>query len=222
MMHPDEQDRGILRFVEWYWNWHHISPSLDEIADNLHKPKNFVFRRLEKLEALGYVRRKPGVARGIILRRTAEGKPFGMGDPEIPILGYISAGEPIPLPQTAEPLGSIAISPSFLPDSSNVYALRVRGDSMIDVCINDGDLILLRYQETAENGDLVAARLYKDPTNPCTTLKRYHVQDDQIELKPENRAYAPIPVKPGELEIQGIVIRVLRDTEGGRWNKRAD
>lgn len=92
---------------------------------------------------------------------------------------------------------------------------------MIDVCINDGDLIFIRYQPTAENGDLVAARLNQDPTNPCTTLKRYQVQDSKIFLKPENRAYPLIPVKPHELEIQGIVVGVWRDTERGGLNKFA-
>ncbi len=218
MMHPDSEDLGILRFIEWYWNWHHISPSIDEIAENVHKPKNFVFRRIQKLDTLGYLQRRPGKARGIVLRRTAEGKSIDMGNPEIPILGYIAAGEPIPMPSTSEPLGSVVVSPDFLPDPSNVYALRVKGDSMIDVCINNGDLVFIRFQETAENGDLIAARLLKDPTNPTTTLKRYQYQNGKIWLKPENRAYAPIPVKPGELEIQGIVVRVMRDTERGRWN----
>ncbi len=213
-------DLNILRFVEWHWDKYDISPSNDEIAEHIDKPKNFVFRHLASMEQLGCVRIERGKARGIILLRTAEGAPYGKGSREVSVLGYIAAGVPIPLPDAnALPLSLIKVPRSMLPDSRAIYALFVQGDSMIDVYINDGDTIFIQYQQTAENGDLVAARLHKDPTNPTTTLKRLFRDGNQTFLKPENPNYDPIPIGLDELEIQGIVVGVWRNTSRENLNK---
>ncbi|MBI4787047.1 MAG: repressor LexA [Chloroflexi bacterium] len=222
--HPDQHDLDILSSIERYWNEQGIGPSDDEIAQSTGNHKNFVFRRLEILESLGYVRKvrskSRGKARGIILLRTADGLRFVGDNYEIGVLGYIAAGEPIPLPHhNAEPLRSILVPRWMIQNPKDIYALEVRGDSMKDVSINHGDLILIRYQRNAENGALIAARWWKDPTNPVTTLKRYKIEGNQIWLKPENSDYARFSVEPDQLEIQGIVVRVLRNTEDSSWNR---
>ena len=183
----------------------------------MHQHKNFVFRRVEILESLGYVRKERsktrGKARGIILLRTALGVPFDKSNCEIAILGYIAAGEPIPLPGSdAEPLGFVKMPRSLIPDAKNIYALKVQGNSMVDACIKHGDVIFIKYQEGADNGDLVAARLHTDPTNPTTTLKRLKYIGKQVWLKPENPDYESFPVEPSQIQIQGIVVHVWRNT----------
>jgi repressor LexA len=203
-----------LRFIERYWNKEGISPSVEDIRAGIGmKSKDHVHRDLKSLEKRQYLRIKRGVSRGIILLKTTDGFSFTSNGFSIPVWGIITAGCPIPLPDPSlSPLDWIDITRAMIPDPENAFALRVRGSSMIDALINDGDIVVLRRQATAQNGDLVAARLWKDPTNSETTLKRFFREGDQILLKPENPAYQPIPAKPNEVEIQGKVIYVMRNT----------
>ncbi len=220
-----QHERDILRFIERYKKKHGISPTVEEIRVGTGmKSKDHVHRELRRLQRRGFLRIKPGVGRGIILLKTADGYPLDSGSVSIPLWGIITAGGPIPLPDpTLPPLDWITITRAMIPDPENAYALRVRGTSMIDALINDGDIVVLRRQETAQNGDLVAARLWKDPTNPETTLKRFFRIGDQIELRPENPVYQTIPAKPNEVEIQGKVIYVMRDTtRGGKSTLRVN
>lgn len=216
-----QHERDMLRFIERYWNRHGISPSIEDIRAGVGmRSKDHVHRDFKPLEKRKYLRIKRGKSRGIILLTTSDGFPITSNGISIPLWGVITAGGPIPLPDpTLPPLDWIDITRAMIPDPENAYALRVRGTSMVDALINDGDIVVLRRQETAQNGDLVAARLWKDPTNPETTLKRFFREGDEILLKPENPAYEPIPAKPGEVEIQGKVIYVMRNT--ARGNKTA-
>jgi repressor LexA len=212
-----QHERNILWFVEHYQNKFGVSPTVEEIRTATRmNSKDHVHRDLRKLEQLGYLQIRRGVSRGIVLLRNAAGYPISSGGYSIPIWGVITAGNPIPLPDpNAPPLDWIEITRAMVPDPENTFALRVRGTSMIDALINDGDIVVLRKQETAQNGDLVAARLKKDPTNPETTLKRFYREGDQVVLRPENPQYDPIPALPDEVEIQGKVIYVLRNTSTG-------
>ncbi|NLG26986.1 MAG: repressor LexA, partial [Chloroflexi bacterium] len=132
---------------------------------------------------------------------------------QIPLLGAIAAGEPIPVPEgefAQVELEQIALTRDMVGgQADDVYALQVRGHSMIDALINDGDLVIMRHQQTAENGDMVAAWL-KD--EKATTLKRFFWEKDhsRIRLQPANPLMDPIYVHPGNLEIQGRVIGVIR------------
>ena len=210
----NQHERDIWRFIERYWNKEGISPSVEDIRAGIGmKSKDHVHRDLKSLEKRQYLRIKRGVSRGILLLKTTDGFPITSNGFSIPIWGVITAGSPIPLPDpNLPPLDWIDITRAMIPDPENAFALRVRGSSMIDALINDGDIVVLRRQATAQNGDLVAARLWKDPTNSETTLKRFFREGDQILLKPENPAYQPIPAKPNEVEIQGKVIYVMRNT----------
>lgn len=213
-------DRDILRFLERYSNKHNHSPSYEEIGKAVGLSKSNVHEHLEKLEARKWVEIRWGKSRTIRLLRTADGYPVAAGGFLIPIWGVITAGAPIPLPDpSAVPLDWMEITRAMIPNPENTFALLVRGTSMVDALINDNDIVVLRKQTTAQNGDLVAARLWKDPTNPETTLKRFYREGDQIVLKPENPQFAPIPAEPDEVEIQGKVIYVLRNTANG--NTRA-
>jgi repressor LexA len=210
----DQHTRNILRFLERYLNRFGGSPSFEEIRKGARmNSKDHVSRDLGELERLGYVRIKRGKSRSIILLRTADGYPVTAGEYRIPLWGIITAGAPIPLPDAnAQPLNWIEVTRAMLHDSEDVFALYVRGDSMIDALVNDGDVVILRKQETAKHGEMIAARLKTDPTNPVTTLKRIHYENDQIVLKPENPMFAPISVRPDDIEIQATVLCVMRNT----------
>ncbi len=160
------------------------------------------------LQRKGLLSRDRDVSRGLRLAGEALG-----GLVQIPLLGAIAAGEPIPVPEgefAQVELEQIALTRDMVGgQADDVYALQVRGHSMIDALINDGDLVIMRHQQSAENGDMVAAWL-KD--EKATTLKRFYWERDRtrIRLQPANPTMEPIYVHPGNLEIQGKVIGVIR------------
>jgi repressor LexA len=126
---------------------------------------------------------------------------------QVPLLGRIAAGNPIPVPEDGFAGETIELTRDLAPSGSDVYALQVRGDSMIDAYINDGDVVIMRYQQTATNGDMVAAWLVGEEE---TTLKRYYHEGNRIRLQPENSQMEPIYVAPNNLQIQGKVLAVIR------------
>lgn len=176
---------------------------------------------LKALERKGYLERDRDVARGLRLV-PGEVDDFDEGYRSdsgllvsVPLYGVIAAGEPIPVPDSDfsdSELERITITTDLLKETDRAYALRVRGDSMIDALIDDGDIVIMRHQRTAENGDLVAAWL-KDEKE--TTLKRYHLDRDRglVRLQPANPAMEPIYVDPSNLEIQGKVVLVIRQLD---------
>ncbi len=129
----------------------------------------------------------------------------------IPVIGQIAAGLPIPVPEDmegAEPSEMIELSSELIPDGgANLFALKVKGHSMVDSLINDGDVVLLRHQETCENGDTVAVWL-KDEKE--TTLKKFYYENDRIRLQPANVTMDPIYTRPDNVEIQGKLVTVVR------------
>lgn len=222
MKQLERHEIDILRFIERYQNRNGgVSPSYKEIGQAIGVPsKDHVSRDLHKLARLGYLLIQRGKARAIILLRTADGYPVRMGNYSIPVWGFISAGAPIPLPdQDSEPMDWIDVPRSTITDSAGVFGVRVKGDSMIDALVNDGDTILIRQQQTAANDDLVAARLTTDPTHPLTTFKRFFRKGNDITLKPENPQLPEIPVPANQIEIQGIVVHVSRDASRNHSSK---
>jgi repressor LexA len=129
----------------------------------------------------------------------------------VPIIGYIAAGEPIPVPTSdtweAEPLDTVEVSSELVKGRGDVYALRIKGNSMVDALISDGDIVLMQQAETADNGEMVAAWLKAE----CeTTLKKLYRERDQIRLQPANAQMKPIYANPKNVEVQGKVIGVIR------------
>jgi len=160
-----------------------------------------VNHHLRALERKGLIRREPDRARSIKLLDGA--RRF-----RVPLLGHIAAGEPISF--SDEPWEEIELTSDIVRQQEGLYALRVKGDSMMDALINDGDIVVMRHQKVAEKGEMVAV-LLKD-TNE-TTLKRFHPEGKRVRLQPANRTVKPIYVHPARMEIQGKVVAVIRQME---------
>jgi len=166
--------------------------------------KSHVHFYLKALEREGYIERAPNIPRGI--RLTSK---FGRGRfaniIEVPFLGQIAAGDPISFSDAGHE--TIELTRDIVRDGEGLYALRVKGDSMIDALINDGDIVVMRHQQQAGNGEMVAVRL-KDRDE--TTLKRFYREQGRVRLQPENPIMRPLYVHPANVEIQGKVVAVIR------------
>ncbi len=181
-----------------------------------------VKHHLDWLERGGYIERTSRSSRGLRLTERAMAwlaeqglvgeEPWGAATASdivrIPIAGYIVAGEPVfAEPTLDEDVDILELTRDILPDESDVYALRVRGDSMVDASVHDGDLVILRRQEEARNGDMVAVWLLDDQE---TTLKYFYQEGSKVRLQPANPAYEPI-IKPSEVvQVQGKVMAIIR------------
>ena len=205
-----ERQRRILEFIERYIREHSFPPTIREIGAAVGISSTSVVNyNLKKLEAGGYIERNPDVSRGIRLLKPmrVEGPPAERSL-RIRVLGRIAAGEPIPVPDQDPFNGeTIELSELIAPDLEHLYALEVHGDSMIDALVGDGDLVILHYQQTAENGDMIAAWL-KDREE--TTLKYFYLEGDHVRLQPANPNYRPIRIPAEQVEIQGKVVAVIR------------
>ncbi len=213
MKELDQDQRMILRFIERYQNEFGRVPSYEEIRKGTGmSSKDHVYRDVKALEQAKYLRCERGISRGITLLRTAEGYPVTASAYSLPVLGSIAAGTPIPLPDanTGAPLDWVEVTRAMIPDAERVFAIRVRGNSMIDALVNDGDTVVLKQQDSARDGELVAVQLKNDPTNVGTTLKRFYRNKDQVRLQPENPTLEAIQVSADDVEIQGIVLCVIR------------
>lgn len=195
-----KRQKEILDFVKSYSRKRKYAPSLEEIQ------KRFKFAsvstahfHVSKLRDLGYLAKEENKPRSIgIVNRE--------GMVKIPFLGTIAAGQPIEAIQDKE---MIAVPKSKIPSSSEVYALRVVGNSMVDENINDGDVVLIRQQETAENGQKVVALI----DNYEATLKKFYKERGHIRLQPANKSMEPLIFRNGrDVAIQGIVLDVIRDS----------
>ena len=200
------KQRAILDFVETFRRRHGYPPTFREIASALGiSSTSVVSYHLRILEEKGLLERAPGLSRGL---RLAEGE--SVSTIRVPLLGAIAAGEPIPVPEEDRPPSSyerIELTRDIIPDEAGIYALEVRGESMIDALINDGDIVVMRHQKEAQNGEMVAVWLKEEQE---TTLKRFYRENDKVRLQPANPAMAPIYVHPSKVEIQGKVIMVIR------------
>jgi len=211
-----ERQRNILRFVENFISENEYPPTIREIGEAVGISSTSVVNyNLGVLEREGYIARDRTVSRGLKLLRKS--RPAAGGSAEevvsIPLLGRIAAGEPIPVPDSDLPpygYDTIELTRSILGKEEGIYALQVHGNSMIDALINDGDIVIMKHQEEAMNGDLVAVWL-KDRGE--TTLKRFYLEGKRVRLQPENPTMEPIYVHPANVQIQGKVILVIRQLE---------
>jgi repressor LexA len=161
---------------------------------------------LNKLEQAGYIRRHSDISRGIKFL-TPQQKVRRLV--YVPIVGMIAAGEPIPVPDTGHiiPNEGLEVSEDLVRGKQDIYALRVKGDSMMDALIGDGDIILMEHVGSAENGDMVAVWLKEEQE---VTLKRFFAEPKRIRLEPANRQMKPLYTAPDNVEIQGKVVAVIR------------
>ena len=187
----------MLDYIKLVSSKNGFAPSLEEIAKHFKLSSvATVHEHIENLEEKGFLGKKGNKPRSI---QAFENESMV----NIPLLGTIAAGQPIEVIQNNE---TIAVPKSRVPFSSDVYALRVTGNSMVDENINDNDVVLIKHQPTAENGQRVVALIDKD----SATLKKFYREKKNIRLQPANQAYLPLFIEPERLTIQGVVIDVIK------------
>jgi repressor LexA len=201
------KQKRILAFLRRFREEKDYPPTVRDILKGCSiSSTSVVDYNLKILEREGYIHRDREVSRGIELlgkerRRMAL----------VPVIGYIAAGEPIPVPTSdtweMEPLDTVEVSSEFTQGKEGVYALRVKGTSMIDALINDGDIVLMQQAATAEDGEMVAAWLKAEGE---TTLKKLYRERNRIRLQPANSTMEPIYAVPENVEVQGKVVGVIR------------
>ncbi|MHB0877835.1 MAG: transcriptional repressor LexA [Anaerolineae bacterium] len=207
MAMSDRQSR-MLEAIKQSLTERGYPPTVRELCDVVGISSTSVVNyNLKRLEDQGYLRRNPDVSRGIQLLADL---PANSRLVEVPLLGRIAAGLPLPVPDSdfapfAEE--TIALTRDILPEDSGIYALEVRGNSMVDALINDGDVVVFRHQDVADNGDLVAVWLREERE---TTLKRFYHEGDRVRLQPANPLMQPIYAHPANVQVQGKVVLVIR------------
>lgn len=206
------RQQAILDFISSFLDINDYPPTIRDIQRELDiSSTSVVDYNLKVLEERDYIRRNRNISRGIELVGRTPGRTNVVA---IPVIGQIAAGQPIPVPTDLE--GSdvadvIELSPDFVPNGGrNLFALRVRGHSMIDALINDGDVVILKAQETCENGDTVAVWLEDEKE---TTLKRFYLEGSQVRLQPANMTMAPIFTRSDNVRIQGKLVSVVRSID---------
>ncbi|NTW03990.1 MAG: transcriptional repressor LexA [Oscillochloris sp.] len=200
----------ILHYIEEFFGKHGYWPAIRDIQTALKiSSTSVVAYNLKALQDKGKINRQGKVSRGITLPNTLT--PVVPNPFNVPLLGTITAGQPLPDPEQVDigvaekvDVPQDLATPEKLKD---VYALKVRGQSMIDALIDDGDIVLVRRQETANNGDMVAAMLVDEN---AVTLKKFYLEGARIRLQPANSTMQPIFTTPENVRIQGRVVGVLR------------
>jgi len=194
----------ILNFLHRFLEERSYPPTIRDIAKGCRISSTSVVEyNLRILEREGYIRRDREVSRGIELgaRRIVR----------VPVIGSIAAGEPIPVPTpdtwSTEETGSLELTEELTRGKEGVYALKVKGTSMIDALIGDGDLVLMQQAATAENGEMVAVWLKMERE---ATLKRFYLDEGRVRLQPANEEMQPIYADAANVAIQGRVIGVIR------------
>lgn len=195
-----KKQKEVYDFIETFIEQHGYSPSLDEIARGLGlRSLATVHKHVRNLSEKGALKRAWNRGRSIEVVSTDEAD---VGAVEIPLLGKVAAGFPI---EAVENRAGITIPENML-GSRETFALQVRGDSMIDEQIRDGDVVIVEKRDTAENGETVVALVRSSEA----TLKKFYREGRMIRLQPANPALAPIRVPAGDVSIQGVVIGLIR------------
>ncbi len=226
-----ERHRKILEFLTTFQDAHGYSPSIREIGDSINvKSTSLIDYYLNQLEEMGHISREGRVSRSIRVLRPLQSPVSKVGAAvrkasarlgefiNIPVVGRIVASAPIPMPASDlayfDSESGVEIARSLLPSRekvSELFALEVQGDSMIDAMINEGDIVVMRRAQEAANGEMVAVWLDdKDET----TLKYFYRENNRIRLQPANPNMGPIFVdNPKSLRIMGKVIMVIRQVK---------
>lgn len=203
------RQQKIYRYIRHFVRKRHYPPTIREIGSALGISSTSVVNyNLNKLEEAGLIERDREVSRGLKIAEDMDAET--QGTISVPLMGTIAAGKPIPvLDDSTSPYSHdmLHLTRDICKDEKNTYALQVKGNSMIDALINDGDVVIMRHQETARNGEMVAVWL-KDEES--TTLKRFFHEGDQVRLQPANPTMDPIYVDPENIEVQGRVVAVIR------------
>ena len=194
-----KRQREILDYLGEFIQQHGYAPSLEEIGRRFGLSSlATVHKHLTNLQEKGFIRRAWNRSRSVEMVPTRSG---GRAL-ELPLLGFVAAGEPIEAIASAE---SIAVPEDFV-GKRDTYVLKVRGDSMIDEQIRDGDFVIVEDRKTADNGEMVIALL----GGSDVTLKKFYRENGNVRLQPANPAMSPIVVAAEQIQVQGVVIAVMR------------
>jgi repressor LexA len=200
------KQQRILDYIREFIEEHDYPPSIRQIQQACEiSSTSVVDYNLRILERQGHIRRDREVSRAIEVLHGGRRAPRVV---HVPIRGTIAAG-PLNLADesTADMSESIEVVPEMIGDRENVFALRVKGTSMIDALVNDGDVVILEGPEAARDGDMVVAWLKNEEE---TTLKRIFREGDRVRLQPANETMQPIYTDAGNVEVQGRVIASIR------------
>ncbi len=198
------KQQSILDFLRRFIREKDYPPSIRDIQVGCEiSSTSVVDYNLKALERIGYIRRDREVSRAIELLEGSGRRPHTV---PVPIVGTIAAGSPIPVFEPGSTYESVDATQEMTRGKENVFALRVKGTSMIDALVNDGDIVIMEQTHSADDGEMVAAWL-KDEEE--TTLKRIYTEGDRIRLQPANATMQPIYTKPENLEIQGRVLTTI-------------
>ena len=206
-----DRQEEILNFIQQFQQEYGYPPTLREIGKQFSISSTFgVKRHLDALSKKGYLNILSNTSRGISITRedfeTTEVISYNELNNlnKIPIIGRVAAGSPIMAEENVE--GSIVIDPGFLKKDADSFALKVKGDSMIEAGIFEGDLVIISPRANAVNGDIIVARVDDE-----VTVKTYENKNKQIRLIPQNKMYEPIVISnKNEFSIVGKVSGVLR------------
>lgn len=197
-MYLTKRQKQVLDFIKNFISEHGYSPSLEEISQNFDLSSlATAHKHVSNLAAKGVIKRGWNRSRSIELLDDEVRQVR-----ELPLLGLIAAGKPIEAVETHE---VIDLQAEFA-GKEGTYVLKVKGDSMIEEQIKDGDYVVVEARQQAENGETVVALIDGDKA----TLKKFYREKDHIRLEPANPNMAPIIVREEDLKIQGVVVAVLR------------
>jgi len=201
MTYLTERQRDVLDFIERRLESNGVAPTLREISEAFGFASTASAQKhIALLERKGFLRREKHQKRGLVLAQQPSSE--SAAGVELPLMGLIAAGSPIESIADPEP---VAVPPDFLGRGDH-FVLKVRGESMIEDGIHDGDLVVVQAGEAASDGDVVVAMVDGE-----VTLKRlYRQPPDTIRLQPANSEMAPILVAASALRVQGIVVGLLR------------
>ena len=204
------KQQRILECIQEFISDHDYPPSIRQIQEACKiSSTSVVDYNLRILEKEGYIRRDREVSRAIELLEPGGRRPRVAS---IPIIGTIAAGQPIPVPtsdtwRSFDSDETLEVPPDMVGGRENVYALRVKGNSMIDALVNDGDIVIMESTATAQNGDMVAAWLKQEQE---ATLKRFYREGSRVRLQPANETMQPIHTDADNVLVQGRVIGAIR------------
>jgi repressor LexA len=204
-----DRQENILTYIESYVHEHGYPPSIREIGDRVGiSSTSVVDYNLKVLERVGRIRRDREVSRGLELVGGSRGQRHAQPRVvRIPVVGTIAAGAPIEAIE--DPSDVVELAVGSVPD--DCFALRVRGTSMIDDHIDDGDLVVIQSQPSVDNGDIAVAIVDDATGNGGATLKRFYLEGDMVRLQPRNPSMLPIIVRADQVEVRGKVVKLLRD-----------
>jgi len=207
------RQQHIIEFINRFWREKKFPPTVRDIVNGCGISSTSVADyNLGILERNGYINRQPGISRSIML--TSQSSIPGQSL-KIPVIGLIAAGEPIPVP-TAETWDitasseTLEVTEDLTRSRQGIYALKVKGTSMVDALINDGDIVLMQSVNTVENGEMAAVWLKAEKE---VTLKKIYRDRERIRLQPANSQMKPIYTESENVEVQGRVIGVIRQLD---------